>query len=132
VMEGVRDPIGAPRGTYRDGGIADYHFGSEIDPSEGLALYPHFYSHLVPGFFDKALTWRRTRGLCRTVILAPSPEFVASLPFGKIPDRKDFVHIPEAERIPAWNVVLQRSCELGEEFGELVASGRIGEVAREL
>src|SRR5204863_1205324 len=33
VMAGVRDPAGAPRGTYRDGGVADYHFGAEIDPN---------------------------------------------------------------------------------------------------
>lgn len=130
VMSGVRDPEGAPRGTYRDGGVADYHFGSEIDPRDGLALYPHFYSHLVPGFFDKALRWRRTRNLARTLLVAPSAEFVASLPFGKIPDRHDFVRIPERERLTAWRTVLARSRELGDAFGELIASGRIGNVAQ--
>ncbi|HEY6561974.1 MAG TPA: hypothetical protein VI072_32125 [Polyangiaceae bacterium] len=113
-MSVVRDPAGAPPGIYRDGGVADYHFGSEIDPKDGLALYPYFYSHLVPGFFDKALTWRRTRGLSRTILIAPSPEFVASLPYGKIPDRHDFARIPEAERLTAWRKVLARSRELGD------------------
>src|SRR6201999_2065831 len=58
VMLGVQNPPGAPPGVYRDGGITDYHFGSEIDPGSGIALYPHFYSHLVPGWFDKALRSR--------------------------------------------------------------------------
>jgi hypothetical protein len=132
VMSGVRDPIGAPPGVYRDGGVADYHFGQEIDPTDGLALYPHFYPHLVPGYFDKALSHRRTRGLRRAVILAPSDEFVASLPYGKIPDRKDFTAMRDDERIPAWKTAIARSHELGEEFGELVDSGRIGSVARAL
>jgi hypothetical protein len=132
VMSGVRDPIGAPPGVYRDGGVADYHFGQEIDPKDGLALYPHFYSHLVPGYFDKALGHRRTRGLRRAVILAPSDEFVASLPHGKIPDRKDFTTMRDDERIPAWKTAIARSHELGDEFGELVESGRIGSVARAL
>jgi len=130
VMAGVRDPSGAPPGVYRDGGVADYHFGQEIDPADGLALYPHFFSHLVPGYFDKALRSRRTRGLRRTVLLAPSDEFVASLPKGKIPDRKDFTTMKDSERIPAWKTAIARSRELGEEFGELVESGRIGSVAR--
>lgn len=132
VMQGVRDPEGAPPGIYRDGGVADYHFGSEIDAREGLTLYPHFYSHLVPGYFDKSLGHRRTRGLRRTVVLAPSAAFVASLPFAKIPDREDFLRIPEAERLAAWRIVLARSRELGEAFAELVASGRIREHVRPL
>lgn len=130
VMTGVRDPAGAPPGVYRDGGVADYHFGEEVDPGEGLALYPHFFSHLVPGYFDKLLSSRRTRNLRRTVILAPSDAFVASLPHGKIPDRKDFGAFRDDERRAAWQEVVRRSRELGEDFGELVESGRIGRVAR--
>jgi hypothetical protein len=130
VMSGVRDPKGAPDGVYRDGGVADYHFGKEVDPDEGLALYPHFYSHIVPGWFDKALPSRRTRGLRRTVVLAPSDEFVASLPNGKIPDRNDFVAFGDRERRAAWREVVARSNELGDVFADLVESGRIGRVAR--
>lgn len=132
VLTGVRDPAGAPPGVYRDGGVADYHFGAEIDPKDGLALYPHFYPHMVPGWLDKALTWRRTRGLRRVVLLTPSPSFVASLPGGKIPDRTDFARMPTAERIRAWRAVVERSAELGDAFGELVESGRIARVARPL
>jgi hypothetical protein len=132
VMAGVRDPLGAPPGTYRDGGVADYHFGSEVDPRDGIALYPHFYDHLIPGYFDKRLAYRRTRGLRRVVLLAPSPDFVASLPFGRIPDRTDFVRLADDQRIRAWQVVRARTRELGDAFGELVASGRIGTIARPL
>ena len=132
VMQGVRTPSGAPEGTYRDGGVADYHFGSEVDVKDGLTLYPHFYPHLVPGYFDKSLRWRRTRGLRRTVLIAPSAEFVASLPGSKIPDRDDFIRLPEAERLRIWGIVLERSRELGETFGELVASGGIRSAVRPL
>jgi len=132
VMAGVRDPSGAPPGVYRDGGVADYHFGESIDPAEGIALYPHFYSHMVPGWFDKPLRWRRTRGLRRVVLLAPSREHVAALPRGRIPDRADFVRMSDSERIAAWRVVVAMSARLGEAFGELVSSGRIGAHARPL
>ena len=44
-----------PRGALGiDGGIADYHFGA-IPRHNGFTLYPHFYPHLVPGWFDKPL-----------------------------------------------------------------------------
>lgn len=132
VMAGIRDPLGAPRGTYRDGGVADYHFGPRIDPDDGIALYPHFYRHLVPGWFDKAMPWRRVRGLRRVVLLAPSAEHVAALPHGRIPDRGDFKRMDDHTRIKAWRSVVALSERLGEEFGELVASGRIGERARPL
>lgn len=132
VMAGVVDPPDAPRGVYRDGGVADYHFGSEIDPPDGLALYPHFYTHLVPGWFDKALRWRRTRGLRRVVLIAPSAEHVAALPGGRIPDRNDFARMTPSERVRAWKRVLELGGRLGEAFGELVAQGGFGRVARPL
>lgn len=132
VMSGVLDPHGAPRGTYRDGGVADYHFGAEIDAPDGITLYPHFYPYLVPGWFDKAFTWRRTRGLSRTVLIAPSPEHVARLPGGRIPDRDDFVRMDDKTRITAWREVIALGHRMGEEFGELVSSKRIASAARAL
>ena len=86
----------------------------------------------MPGYFDKAFAFRRTRGLRRTVLLAPSDAFVASLPYGKIPDRKDFAALGESERRAAWRTVVARSKELGEAFAELVESGAIARVARPL
>jgi hypothetical protein len=132
VMSGVVDPPGAPRGTYRDGGVADYHFGPEIDVDEGLTLYPHFYAHMVPGWFDKALPWRRTRGLRRVVLIAPSDAHVASLPGGRIPDRKDFERMGDSERIDAWHRAVALGERMGAAFMELLESGRLGDVAKPL
>jgi hypothetical protein len=132
VMEGVLNPHGAPPGVYRDGGIADYHFGSEIDVHEGLTLYPHFYPHLVPGWFDKVLPWRRTRGLKSTLLIAPSAALVARLPGRKIPDRNDFVKMKDAERIAAWRTVVALSTRMGEELWELMERGKLAETARAL
>ncbi|HMJ10976.1 MAG TPA: hypothetical protein VK524_06190 [Polyangiaceae bacterium] len=132
VMSGVRNPPGAPAGVYRDGGVADYHFGTEIDAPDGLTLYPHFYPYLVPGWFDKSLPWRRTRGLRRVVVLTATPEYVAALPNGRIPDRKDFSLMSDAERMANWRRALDMGRSLGEAFEELLAKGRIGEIARPL
>ncbi len=127
VLAGVRDIPGAPRGSYRDGGIMDYHFAIDYQLDDGLILYPHFYPYLVPGWFDKALRWRRMSAdrLERVVMLTPSPEFVASLPYAKIPDRDDFRRLDDAARIRYWRTVAQASRRLGEEFLELLESGRI-------
>lgn len=127
VLAGVDDIPGAPPGRYRDGGVIDYHFDCPLSGDDGLVLYPHFYPHLVPGWFDKPLPWRRAglRALDRTVILCPSAEFVAGLPGGKIPDRKDFWTFDDAERLRRWGAAIAASRRLGEEFGELVESGRL-------
>jgi len=42
VMKAVKNISGAPQGTYRDGGIIDYHFDIGLKPKDGLTLYPHF------------------------------------------------------------------------------------------
>ena len=95
-------------------------------------LYPHFYPHVVPGWFDKSLSWRRAAAtnFRRALLISPSPDFVASLPGGKIPDRRDFYTMPEAERMRRWQGVVDASEALGDELGELVASGRIAEHIR--
>ena len=61
-------------------------------PTDGLVLYPHFQKTLVPGWLDKALRHRHraSERLANVVLLSPSPEWVATLPGGKIPDRSDF------------------------------------------
>lgn len=133
LLQGVRIP-GAPRAVYRDGGIVDYHPDLDFGAGEGIVLYPHFYPHLVPGWFDKSLHWRRSRGanLRRALIIAPSASFVAGLRFGRIPDRRDFWDHPDTERIPAWRSAIAASQRLGDELGELVATGRIAEAVRPL
>ncbi|HET7463689.1 MAG TPA: patatin-like phospholipase family protein [Longimicrobium sp.] len=133
VLEGVPIP-GAPGGIHRDGGIIDYHLDLDFGPGDGLVLYPHFYPHLVPGWFDKGLRWRRARGanLDRALILAPSADFVARLPGGKIPDRDDFHRMRDDERIATWRRVVAESERLADELRELLATGRVAEAVRPL
>lgn len=128
LVEGVQI-TGSPGETHWDGGVLDYHLDLDFGAGDGLILYPHFYPHVVPGWFDKALPWRRARGnnFTRALLIAPSASFVASLPGGKIPDRSDFYAFPQAERERRWQRVLDMSARLGEEMGELVASGKIAE-----
>lgn len=129
VMAGIRDPHGAPPGNYRDGGITDYHFDLGFERPEGLALYPHFFPYMVPGWFDKSLTWRWVRGgaMENTLLIAPSPGFVAGLPYGKIPDRDDFVRLSTEERLKYWHAVVDASRQVAEDFHELWQTGRIAD-----
>ena len=39
-----------------------------------------------------------------------------SLPFGKIPDRKDFNQLTDDKRVQYWQEVTERSFELAEDF----------------
>ena len=89
VLQAVHDIPHAPSGAYWDGGITDYHLHLNY---KGLVLYPHFQRAVVPGWLDKALKWRHkaTPFLDHTIVLAPNPEWVKTLPNGKLPDRSDF------------------------------------------
>lgn len=126
VMEGVRGVPGAPGALFRDGGITDYHFDLPFSRLKGLVLYPHFYAGLVPGWFDKMVRWRRIRPehFDNVVVLAPSADFVATLPYGKIPDRKDFEVMGTQQRMDYWARVLDASHTLGEAVADLVENGR--------
>jgi hypothetical protein len=128
LMEGVRIP-GDPGRLHWDGGVLDYHPDFDFGLGAGLVLYPHFYSHIVPGWFDKALPWRRASGanFGRVLLIAPSESFVASLPGGKIPDRRDFYALPDDVRMKRWQQVLDASARLGDELSELVLTGHIAE-----
>lgn len=128
LVDGVRIP-GRPNELHWDGGVLDYHLDLDFGTGDGLILYPHFYSHVVPGWFDKSLPWRRARvrNFDRALLIAPSDAFVASLPGGKIPDRRDFFAFPAAERERRWQAVLDASAQLGEELHELLQTGRLAD-----
>jgi hypothetical protein len=128
LLEGVRVP-GAEGGVHWDGGVLDYHLDLDFGHGDGLVLYPHFYSHVVPGWFDKSLKWRRASAtnFRRALLIAPSETFVAGLPGSKIPDRRDFYSMPEAERLRRWQAVVDESEALGSELRELVKTGRIAD-----
>jgi hypothetical protein len=133
VLQGVPIPGERP-GIHRDGGVIDYHMDLDFGPGAGLVLYPHFYPHVVPGWFDKPLGWRRAgwQNFGRAVILAPTAEFVARLPGGKIPDRNDFYRMPDAERVRVWRTVVDESRRLADELRELIATDRVGDAVRPL
>lgn len=117
VLEGITDIPGAKPGMYRDGGIIDYHFDLSFE-TEKLVLYPHFYAKPVPGWFDKGLKRRSCHASSydNTVMIVPSDEFVHALPYGKIPDRKDFETMPAEQRKKYWMTVIQESDKLADEF----------------
>ena len=122
VIAPVKDIPGAPKGVYRDGGVIDYHFDIDWQLKEGIVLYPHFYGHVVPGWFDKS---RKSRHKTQTVqtntlMLYPSDAFVAGLPGGKIPERKNFTAMSDAERLKYWHIVVRESERLAEEFDTLL------------
>ena len=126
VMKPVRAIAGAPAGTYWDGGIIDYNLAlpySRLGEGE-LVLYPHFNEHIVPGWLDKALPWRRAaRGANRgwldnVIIAAPTPAFLRTLPHNKLPDRKDFAHygLDHDARILQWKKAMGEGQRLRDEF----------------
>lgn len=133
VLSGVRVP-GTPGGIHRDGGIIDYHPDLDFGAGEGIVLYPHFYPHVVPGWFDRPLRWRWAgpSNFGRALRVAPSAEFVARLPGGKIPDRNDFYRMGDSERIRAWRATMDASRRLADELRELLETGRLAEGLRPL
>lgn len=124
-LEAVRDIPGAPKGAYWDGGLTDYHLHLDYaSMDEGLVLYPHFQRQIVPGWLDKALRHRHraTERLANVVVLAPSAEWIATLPNGKLPDRNDFkAYGGDFDgRVAAWSRALAESERLADEFAALV------------
>ena len=85
-----------------------------------LVLYPHFQKAVVPGWLDKGLKWRHksTHCLDNVLLVAPDPDWVKTLPNGKLPDRQDFTHYGNdlAGRVKAWRTAASASQQLADEF----------------
>jgi len=83
----------------------------------------------VPGWLDKPLPWRRARGqwLDNLVLVSPSNEYLASLPFRKLPDRSDFKRFEQDgnSREKYLRQAMAESERLGDEFPRLTESGEI-------
>ena len=124
VMQAVHDIPGAAPGAYWDGGITDYHLHLDYQPlaNSPIVLYPHFQKAVVPGWLDKALKWRHrpSHFLDHAVVLAPNPEWVKTLPNGKLPDRKDFMTYGQdlAARMQVWNAAASAAHQLADEFAQ--------------
>jgi hypothetical protein len=129
IMKPVSGIDNAPPGCYWDGGIIDYHLALPYSRAGEIVLYPHFNEHIVPGWLDKAMPWRRAaRGpnsswLDNVLIVAPTPEFKAQLPRGKLPDRNDFKYygLNQDERIRQWRHAMGEGERLRDEFAGFVA-----------
>ncbi|MFZ9434248.1 MAG: phospholipase [Burkholderiaceae bacterium] len=125
-LQPVMDIAGGPAGPYWDGGLTDYHVHLPYHRlDQGLALVPHFQPRLVPGWLDKHLRHRHgaTSYLDNTIVLSPSPAWLAQLPGGKIPDRSDFkrfLHEPNTREL-LWSQALSASQQLADEWAELVS-----------
>jgi len=128
IMRGVSGIPGAPPGLYRDGGIIDYHMDIPYD-DDGIVLFPHYMERIIPGWFDKRLSWRKPAKdhMKNVLLVAPSREFTAALPYGKIPERKDFTLFrgQDGERQHYWRKALAQSERLGNEFLEAVTTGEL-------
>ncbi|KPH95805.1 hypothetical protein AMS58_03755 [Pseudoalteromonas porphyrae] len=124
VMQGIKNIAGSPPGMYRDGGIIDYHFDLKIN-NPGLILYPHFNSDPKAGWFDKNLKRKvATENYDNVVMITPSKKFIASLPYGKIPDRTDFTKLDTDTRIKYWNTVFSETERLADAFDKNLTIGK--------
>jgi hypothetical protein len=135
ALKAVHDIPGAPNGAYWDGGITDYHLhlnwtAPTQGPERAIVLYPHFQKNVVPGWLDKALKWRHgaTAFLDNTIVLAPNPEWVKTLPNGKLPDRKDFMTYDRdlAGRVKVWNAAASAAQQLADEFAQWLSDADLG------
>lgn len=136
-LEAVHDIPGAPPGAYWDGGITDYHlhldYASALRHRDGaddaprLVLYPHFQPTVVPGWLDKRLSHRHgaTARLDNVVLLVPDADWIARLPNGKLPDRRDFkaYGVDHGARALVWRRALAESQRLADDFAQIVSSG---------
>lgn len=129
VLSGVRDIDGGPPGMYRDGGVIDYHLDFPPSAADKLTLFPHFYDYLKPGWFDKRLSKRLVapEHTDRTIVISPSPEFVARLPNSKIPDRTDFTAMSSDDRIHAWRQSVTMCQEMADELEDILENERMAE-----
>ncbi|UTH73490.1 hypothetical protein [Chromobacterium sp. IIBBL 290-4] len=121
LIHGVQLP-GLPQATYRDGGLTDYHIDFPFAHGDEIALYPHFTDRIVPGWFDKTLPWRKPSQAnhANTVLIAPSREYLAALPGGGLPDRKDFRRYLGRDELRRqhWKTATAESQRLGDAFLE--------------
>lgn len=129
VMSGVKDIPGAAAGTYRDGGITDYHIDIPFVRDDGIVLFPHYTNRIIPGWLDKKLFWRKPKYAENVLQICPSETFLKRLPYRKIPDRTDFQRFKgqDNERIAYWKTAVKLSRILADEFMEAVGSSRIRE-----
>jgi len=121
LCEPVRNPEGAPRGEYWDGGLVDYHLLLPYSQLPKLVLYPHFAPHITAGWLDKFLPWRKHARahpwLDNVLVVSPSPAMLQRLPNRKLPDRDDFYRygLDHAGRQRDWRLAMAESERFADE-----------------
>ncbi len=130
VVAGVRDVFGAPKGIYRDGGLIDYNISTDYtEKPEEITLFFHHQERIIPGWLDKRLKKRQPPegSLDNVLMIYPSENFVSRLPGEKVPDRDDFLTFIDdpASRIRNWQKAVEMSSSFGEQFLNMIESGRI-------
>jgi len=134
---GVRDIYGAPNGTYRDGGLADYHLNQKYAGGQGaITLIFNHQERIIPTWMDKRLYSRRLpeEYLDDLLLVYPSDDLVRKLPYNRVPDRGDFRRYADnpMARMRSWRQAVAISKHLGEQFLELFASGRVRDVVKKI
>jgi len=117
--------------------LIDYHLSHQFAARENeLVLFFHHQERIIPGWLDKKIKRRvpDDQTLNNVVMVFPSQSFIEKLPGEKVPDRDDFInYIDNSEqRIENWNKVVELSAPLGEDFLELVESGKIREMVERI
>lgn len=130
LMPGVNDIPGAPPGVYRDGGLIDYHMNIDfMNHRDGIVLYPHYSRQIVAGWLDKKIFWRKPdfSYMDPVLMITPSRDFIARLPYGKISDRSDFTRFAgqDKKRVEYWKTVIDMGRRMADDFMESVETGRI-------
>ncbi|MDP3835965.1 MAG: patatin-like phospholipase family protein [Hydrogenophaga sp.] len=124
VLRPVQGIAGAPPGTYWDGGLTDYHLHLHymLPAASPIVLYPHFQQAVVPGWLDKAWKGRHrsSTALDGMLVLAPDPDWVRTLPDGRLPDRGDFTRYGQdlPARMKAWGTAASAARQLADEFAQ--------------
>lgn len=127
VLPGIRAIPQGPPGCLRDGGLVDYHFDQFCLRPQGLILYPHFAPRLMPSWLEHfhRNPPQNLHNWDRMVLIHPDPEWVNSLPGGKIPDRIDALRMSQEQRKQIWHEGARRGQELAEALDRAVKSGPI-------
>lgn len=112
---------GAPPGRYLDGGLTDYHLRQDfLGDREGITLFPHFQTRIVPNWFDRWVHRRRPPAIATSKLLqiSPTPAFLELLPDRRIPTRQDFIDFADEpeKRITRWLQVTRESNRLGDQL----------------
>ena len=86
----------------------------------------------MPGWLDKKLTRRHhaTAFLDSTILLAPDPEWVRTLPNGKLPDRSDFTTYGQDldARVKVWKQAVGEAERLADELANWLLQPDFGRV----